>query len=472
MNAIIQPIHLLLYTFLVSTSVSLVVKNPLYAIKKMFGINAETTSGMGSFAGGAVAMAGLQKLAGMGKNFKSKDSSSSGDKEISDDGKGDNIKFAKQPNDDVFGSFNGAPLPTGGEGNQDGIQQDDNEQRQENIEPQDERHRRMLEARAAAERLANEETATPGRRRAAEQAMKNIDEKMEKAGYLPQGKKDVRLEENNPKNNIESTNPTNLNDRPQKDKHWKRKLAGKAMSAGGKKAFRAAKGTAKVAAKVAGGLAGATIGLAAGVATGDPSKAFTYAAGGALAGNTIAKNAVNTAGAIGTGIQELPGKFEKIDDNIQYSIDEAKYGAKYAREQKIAKQNEQATKKFLNDERSIEKWKDVQAELGDKSKTEDFMKVVADYKKADPKMSDDMIKNALKLEQEYGNKQIGGTAHKQVVDVARFTTKNDYGREYVEKEDKRKVLDAHIDSKISNDNARKQIKEIHAKLNGVGHLRK
>ena len=302
--------------------------------------------------------------------------------------------------------------------------------------------------------------------------MKNIDEKMEKAGYLPQGKKDVRLEENNPKNNIESTNPTNLNDRPQKDKHWKRKLAGKAMSAGGKKAFRAAKGTAKVAAKVAGGLAGATIGLAAGVATGDPSKAFTYAAGGALAGNTIAKNAVNTAGAIGTGIQELPGKFEKIDDNIQYSIDEAKYGAKYAREQKIAKQNEQATKKFLNDERSIEKWKDVQAELGDKSKTEDFMKVVADYKKADPKMSDDMIKNALKLEQEYGNKQIGGTAHKQVVDVARFTTKNDYGREYVEKEDKRKVLDAHIDSKISNDNARKQIKEIHAKLNGVGHLRK
>lgn len=494
MNAIIQPIHLLLYTFLVSTSMSLVVKNPLYAvvaigfmipaekfIKKMFGINAETTSGMGSFAGGALAMSGLQKLAGIGKNSGSKSSSSSGDEKDFDDGKKDNIKFAKQPNDDTFGSFNGMPLPDGG-----------NDGQQENVEPQDERHQRMLDDRAEWERIANDQNASEMDRQEAQEQVNMINEDMRQSGYLPandneeqtqnngavqtQNNDAVQTQGNNNSNITAQTSPSkpvSNNTVLQKDEHWKRKLAGKAVTAGGKKGFKALKGTAKVAAKVAGGAAGATIGLAAGVATGDPTKAFTYAAGGAVAGATIAKNATNAVGVVGTGMKNFPGKFEKVDNNIQYAIDEAQYGAKYAREQKIAKENEQATQRFLRDEKEKKKWKDIQAELNaSEMKTEDFMKVVADYKMAAPNMDDSMIKDALKLETEYGDKKIGGTAHKQVVDVARFTTKNGYGREYVEDKDKREVLDKHIDSKVANENDRKQIKQMHAKLNGVGHLRK
>ena len=501
MNAIIQPIHLLLYTFLVSTAISLVVKNPLYAIvaigfmipaekfiKKMFGINAETTSGMGSFAGGAIAMAGLQKLAGMGKNFKPKgSSSSSGNNGLPDGGKSSGIKFAKNPNDDTFGSFNGATLPSGGNDDDQGDDQGDDGEFSVPVPskldynyPTAEELRKSFISQGPPKdmaeyewRKAQIEKAKEREREKEEKDKQNNNNEQLNAANLANTASGQSGTSNSASNqNIAPAISNPFNSSPQMNKHWKRKLAGKAITSGGKRAFKVAKGTAKVAARVAGGAAGATIGFSAGVATGDPMKAFTYAAGGAIAGNAISKNSISTAAAMGSGIQGLPGKFEKMNDNIQYSIDEAQYGAKYAREQKIARQNEQATQKFLKDKDSIEKWKDVQAQLGDTGKTTDFMRAVADYKKADPSMSDDMIKNALKLEHEYGNKKIGGTAHKQVVDVAKFTTKNNYGREYVEKEDKRKVLDAHIDSKVSNDLARKQIKEMHAKLNGVGHLRK
>ena len=73
MNAIIQPVHLILYTVLISSAMDLAVKNPLYAlvaigflipaekfIKKLFGFDkAETPSGLGAFAGGALTMKGV-----------------------------------------------------------------------------------------------------------------------------------------------------------------------------------------------------------------------------------------------------------------------------------------------------------------------------------------------------------------------------------------------------------------------------
>ena len=87
MNAIIQPIHLLLYSVFVGSAIDLAVDNPIYAIicmmflttaekfiKKMFGLNkAETTSGLGAIAGGALAMKGIGNLVGKftGKGAKS-----------------------------------------------------------------------------------------------------------------------------------------------------------------------------------------------------------------------------------------------------------------------------------------------------------------------------------------------------------------------------------------------------------------
>ena len=86
MNAIIQPVHLILYTVLISSAMDLAVKNPLYAlvaigflipaekfIKKLFGFDkAETPSGLGAFAGGALTMKGVGAVAGLFKGNGSK----------------------------------------------------------------------------------------------------------------------------------------------------------------------------------------------------------------------------------------------------------------------------------------------------------------------------------------------------------------------------------------------------------------
>lgn len=92
MNAIIQPVHLILYTVLISSAMSLAVDNPIYAIvaiafllpaekfiKKMFGLDrAESTSALGAFAGGALTMKGVGAVAGMFKGNGKKAQENSG----------------------------------------------------------------------------------------------------------------------------------------------------------------------------------------------------------------------------------------------------------------------------------------------------------------------------------------------------------------------------------------------------------
>lgn len=92
MNAILQPVHLILYTVLVSSAMSLAIENPIYAIvaiafllpaekfiKKMFGLDrAESTSALGAFAGGALTMKGVGAVAGMFKGNGKKASEDKG----------------------------------------------------------------------------------------------------------------------------------------------------------------------------------------------------------------------------------------------------------------------------------------------------------------------------------------------------------------------------------------------------------
>ena len=95
MNAILQPVHLILYTVLVSSAMELAIENPIYAIfaiafllpaekfiKKMFGLDrAESTSALGAFAGGALTMKGIGAVAGM---FKGNGKKASEDKGVLD----------------------------------------------------------------------------------------------------------------------------------------------------------------------------------------------------------------------------------------------------------------------------------------------------------------------------------------------------------------------------------------------------
>lgn len=87
MNAILQPVHLLLYTTLVTSAISLARQNPLYAIvalafltpaekfiKKLFGLDkANSPATLGSMAAGGLALSGIGRVAGA---FKGKTQSS------------------------------------------------------------------------------------------------------------------------------------------------------------------------------------------------------------------------------------------------------------------------------------------------------------------------------------------------------------------------------------------------------------
>ena len=95
-NALIQPVHLIIYTITISTVMDmLVTKYSVYALvalgfimpaekflRKMFGFEkAGTLSAMGQMAGGAMLYSGVQKLAGLGKK-KDKDKDKEKDKPV------------------------------------------------------------------------------------------------------------------------------------------------------------------------------------------------------------------------------------------------------------------------------------------------------------------------------------------------------------------------------------------------------
>ena len=106
MNALIQPIHLIIYTVFVSSASELASHNVLYAlvvmgfllpaekmIKKMFRLDrGETTGALSDIAGGALAIQGLKTLASAG-NSNTKQSSSKSEQDsskirVSDDSRG------------------------------------------------------------------------------------------------------------------------------------------------------------------------------------------------------------------------------------------------------------------------------------------------------------------------------------------------------------------------------------------------
>ena len=132
MNAIIQPIHLILYTVFVGGAMDIAMKNPIYAIvaigfltpaekfiKKMFGVESQTTSGgLGEIAGGALAMKGIQQVVGQLKGGKGKQNGES------ESGTGNNVlktrganpTFKTDPMSLIAGGSNSGGSNSGGVG--------------------------------------------------------------------------------------------------------------------------------------------------------------------------------------------------------------------------------------------------------------------------------------------------------------------------------------------------------------------
>lgn len=463
MNIIIQPVHLLLYTALIANAMDLVTNNPLYAlvaiaflvpaekfIKKMFGIESDSTSGFGSFAGGALAMNALQKL-GSGSGKKS---SGGGSKEKDSTSK-EKVRMQDAGNTGKLDTF-------------------EKEESPEELARQQERQR-MLDDREAWDQIANDESASDMDREEAREQLNMIDEDMRQRGYSEEDEED--FEQDSDENNIHTVEGTpnevpdgepeqvpqdNINgNNDDTFKNKARRVIGGMAPIAGRTIWKATKGTARFAAKATATVGGAAIGVAAGLTTGDFSKTMTYMVGGAVAGkaigNKVADMPSNIKGKV-TGVKDkVVNKIDNINDEYRGNVD----GYAAMQEQQIKRNNKRARKAIMKDENEIRKYKQMAADLDYKGNVKDLMNVALDYKEAG--IDDDkLIKNALKVEKANGG--IGGEKHKNVMDVAKFT--KDYGKDYIEDEKKRDSLEKVVQSKISNKASQKEIMETFADIHG------
>ena len=175
-NAIMQPMHLALYTMLIGASMQLATENPIYAlvamgfiipadkfIRKMFGFEKAQTAGQSKgFATGALTMSALNKLTSGGKKGNS-EGDGSGDSGGSS-GNGQVRTSGGNPDMDVISS---------GGGNSNG---DDEPER-------DEDHQRLLDDRAEYQRMVDDENASDLDREEAQANIGYIDDDMEARGY-------------------------------------------------------------------------------------------------------------------------------------------------------------------------------------------------------------------------------------------------------------------------------------------------
>ena len=443
MNAILQPVHLLLYSVMVSSAIDLATDNPIYAlvtigflipaekfIKKMFGLDkGETAGGLGSFAGGAMTMKALEGLGkkappplGKGGPGKVEDSDSSKDK----------IFTNKRS---TLESFKG-----------DGVNEATNSE--ENKNNNYDMDSNKLDA---LENGLNEDKPLTFR-----ENMKNNFENM-KNNF------------NDKKNSLsEKFNKTDLGYALNNTAGGARaKAMGRTFIRGAKTIPKATKMVAKasprLALKGAGMAIGTGIGVAAGIASGDASKVAQYGLAGLAAGNKIGENTYNLGAKVGK-------KTAERGSVIKNAYNEEMYGLAKAQQMRIDKQNEKAKKAFMKDEEEKRKYKEMAAKLEEKNgrayDVEELMNSAFDYKVAG--LDDKQIETGLELESKYGG--IGGKNHDQMMDIVGLTGK--YSQDYILDDKKRSAMEGFVASKVSNPKQQQQVMQLFAEAHGQGNYYK
>ncbi len=447
MNAIIQPIHLILYTVFVSSAISFTDGsgfNIIYAlvaigfmlpaekfIKEMFGLNkAKSTSSMESFAGGALAMKGLDKIASMGSRKKGK-AQGKGGEEVSEGNSG-NIKFA---NTDGYGKLNyvnadndstdgnGQNMIAAGLGtlmsaeHGNNINNNENMQNDSNYGTQQNSGIMLAGASAAQDSKVadHNNNATP----ATKDLNDNIDSNSENNSFGKSAMNFAKLKYN-------------------------RNMKGKVS----KKIIGASSKVARYTGKALGTTTGATIGIAAGITSGDFSKVFSYGAAGAIAGNTIGGKAGNLVEGAGNGIAKGYNNTKNFAQTQRFDYIEATQGRKAADEARDRAMNQQKAKAFMNNKEERQKWETFQAKNSITSSSDDVMREVVKAKQAG--LDDSIIENVLKQEQKRDGK-IGGNSSNQLIDVAAFANKNGFDKTYIENDKKRNQLENVLEAQVGNE---------------------
>lgn len=452
MNAILQPVHLLLYSVMVSSAISLAKDNPIYAvvaigflipaekfIKKMFGLDkGETAGGLGSFAGGAMTMKALESLGKkapppIGKGGPGK---GQGQQESSDS---QNYRIRQNKRNTLEGFK--------GEENNFGIGQAKEDKAA------------LLGAAAAADKVTEDDSVS----------YSNVDK----------GLDDKALKQNNEK--IEETNKNSMQDKEtamtnnafgNSRREALKNTTKKAIKKGVKKlpsGFKyTAKKTLRGAAKGAGLIMGGTIGLAAGIASGDASKAFQYGLAGGTAGNKIGEGLYNGSERLGRGAINLGDKAVKTINSTKNSYREERYGLAGARQKEIEEQNKKAKKAFIKDEEEKRKYKEIAAKLEEKNGKEydvdDLMSSAFDYKVAG--LDDKQIETGLKLEDKYGG--IGGENHEQIMDIVGFA--GNYSKSDMLDDKERANMKKDVASIVKGKEQQEQVMNLVAESYGLGNF--
>lgn len=468
MNAIIQPVHLILYTVFVKSATDLAVNNPIYAlvaiaflipaekfIKKMFGLDkAESAGGFASFAGVAMAMKGLQTLADLGGKKSGKSSSGNGKDSLEDNGK---IRFNKTnssaANLDTFNQRSSSNNPENARiadstasNHQDMGGQNEISNQQEATAKQSS----LQDTRDEWERIANDENASDLDREEARQQLEMIDEDLgikqgDSIGDTSLGQPEMPEMPENPENS---------------DKWAKLKTVGRAgLSVGkiaGAKAWKGLKFTGKALTKTTGAVGGATLGLAAGLTTGDMSKAISFATTGAAAGGMIGSNLADMPGAMYSGTKKGIDKARNSMDSMRDKFNTDVYGYEYARDKRNIIQNNRSLNQLYKNKEELEKARDLAGQLhGFKGNEKDILKAKADYYAAG--ITDEkLINNAIKASYKEGE-PLSGQRHQEYISLAAHIDKGGYTSKDIRDEKSMMQMEEKVQANVKDPYVQKEV---------------
>lgn len=304
-NLLIQPLHLLLYTVLVTSAIELAATNAIYSLvaigflipaeklmRSLFGFEKASTPGSaaGAVAGATLLNTGLQRLLHKAPGGR-KGNGDKGKGGEDDDNSTPRIGF-KEPEPEEDDGDNINMIDAGGASAADAASYNPEEN------PVKRAEREALEEKLADGQINENELSAQQR---ALLGMKAAQEEQDQQGNIGQqtGQQTGNLTGQQNRRRIQQGENGKI--KLTKRQQQRRRIAGvaklTARQAGRKfkrVAPKAIRTVAKVGAGAAVGLTAGAIGATVGIATGDPSNVFSYGGGAALAGGVLGAGLVNT----------------------------------------------------------------------------------------------------------------------------------------------------------------------------------
>ncbi len=456
MTALTQPIHLLLYTMLVSSAMELTLKNPIYGlvcigflvpaekfVKSLFGLQPNADQGMGSFAGGAMTMGLLNKLTHKPPMPKGEKGGADGGDSSSEDNTPPQTKL-----DSYIGNNGSQPLNPAGDnrnsGDPDPEEDTSNSTNNPNTQPSNDSNQEFAN-NPNEQPLGNENGYYEGNNNEDEgyseeesnnnSSFNNSSNNTQESGQQGEGVSRQEPSRRPGEQRPSTASEPNGNNFGKKLKRA-RPIAGKVFKAG-------AKGLTRIGA--IGG--GALIGAAAGLTTGDMSKVFTNAAAGGIAGNAIGKNVTQIPG----GVKNLAGKVSNAMDKASVTATEINSGYAAAEDKRKAIAKERDSERFMKDKKQRERYKKIAAKIekrtGKQYDINELMKAASDYRNNDV-TDNDTIEKGLIMEAKNGG--VGGQNHNKMIGVATLAQK--YDESYIFDEKKNKTLKNEVVRQVGKEN--------------------